>query len=71
MGQTRTYSDLAAAIGRPKAIRAIGNACANNPVSLIIPCHRAIGTDGTLRGYRWGLKRKKSLLSIEENAASE
>ena len=44
MGQTRTYSDLAAAIGRPKAIRAVGSACANNPVSLIIPCHRAIGT---------------------------
>ena len=69
MGETQTYADLAASIGRPKAIRAVGTACANNPVSLLIPCHRAIGTDGTLRGYRWGLARKKKLIETERQAA--
>jgi AraC family transcriptional regulator of adaptative response/methylated-DNA-[protein]-cysteine methyltransferase len=69
MGETKTYAALAAQIGRPKAIRAVGTACANNPVSLIIPCHRAIGTDGTLRGYRWGLDRKKRLIETERQAA--
>ncbi|WP_420563660.1 bifunctional DNA-binding transcriptional regulator/O6-methylguanine-DNA methyltransferase Ada [Thalassobaculum sp.] len=69
MGETRTYADLAAAIGRPKAIRAVGSACANNPVSLIVPCHRAIGTDGTLRGYRWGLDRKRRLIDTEVREA--
>jgi AraC family transcriptional regulator of adaptative response/methylated-DNA-[protein]-cysteine methyltransferase len=68
MGETRTYAELAAGIGRPKAIRAVGTACANNPVSLLIPCHRAVGTDGTLRGYRWGLSRKKTLLETERDA---
>lgn len=69
MGETRTYAELAAAIGRPKAIRAVGSACANNPVSLIVPCHRAVGTDGTLRGYRWGLERKRKLIDTEARAA--
>lgn len=71
MGETRTYAELAAAIGRPKAIRAVGSACANNPVSLIVPCHRAVGTDGTLRGYRWGLERKRSLIDTEARAAGK
>jgi AraC family transcriptional regulator of adaptative response/methylated-DNA-[protein]-cysteine methyltransferase len=69
MGETRTYAELAAKVGRPKAIRAVGTACANNPVSLLIPCHRAVGTDGTLRGYRWGLDRKKTLIETERDAA--
>lgn len=69
MGETRTYAELAAQIGRPKAIRAVGSACANNPVSLIVPCHRAVGTDGTLRGYRWGLARKRALIDTEHRAA--
>ncbi|NQW11274.1 MAG: bifunctional DNA-binding transcriptional regulator/O6-methylguanine-DNA methyltransferase Ada [Alphaproteobacteria bacterium] len=69
MGETRTYAELAAQIGRPKAIRAVGSACANNPVSLIVPCHRAVGTDGTLRGYRWGLERKRALIDTEHRAA--
>jgi AraC family transcriptional regulator of adaptative response/methylated-DNA-[protein]-cysteine methyltransferase len=64
-GSTRTYSELAEAIGHPKAARAVGNACANNPVSLVIPCHRAIREDGSLGGYRWGLERKKRLLAQE------
>lgn len=68
MGETRTYAELAAGIGRPKAIRAVGSACAKNPVSLLIPCHRAVGTDGTLRGYRWGLSRKKTLIETERDA---
>ncbi len=65
MGETRTYSELAAAAGRPKAVRAAASACANNPVALIVPCHRAIGADGTMRGYRWGVERKQALLAGE------
>lgn len=70
MGETRTYSELAAAAGRPKAVRAAASACANNPVALIVPCHRAIGTDGTMRGYRWGVDRKRAILATERAAAS-
>jgi AraC family transcriptional regulator of adaptative response/methylated-DNA-[protein]-cysteine methyltransferase len=64
-GSTRTYSKLAETIGHPKAARAVGNACANNPVSLVVPCHRAIREDGSLGGYRWGVERKKRLLAQE------
>jgi AraC family transcriptional regulator, regulatory protein of adaptative response / methylated-DNA-[protein]-cysteine methyltransferase len=68
-GETRTYSQIAEALGNPKAMRAVGSACANNPVSLVIPCHRAIRVDGGLGGYRWGLERKETLLTQErENA---
>ncbi len=70
MGETRTYSELAAAAGRPKAVRAAASACANNPVALIVPCHRAIGTDGTMRGYRWGVERKRALLDTERSVAT-
>ncbi len=69
VGSTRTYSELAEAIGHPRAARAVGNACANNPVSLVIPCHRAIREDGSLGGYRWGLERKKRLLDQEREHA--
>lgn len=65
-GETMTYRQIAESLGKPKAMRAVGRACATNPVSLIIPCHRAIGTDGGLRGYRWGLERKESLIATEQ-----
>jgi len=64
-GQTRTYKDIAIAIGAPKAVRAVGSACGANPVALVIPCHRALRTDGGLGGYEWGVERKAKLLAIE------
>jgi AraC family transcriptional regulator, regulatory protein of adaptative response / methylated-DNA-[protein]-cysteine methyltransferase len=64
-GQTSTYSKIASAIGKPKAVRAVARACATNPVSLVVPCHRVIGSDGELLGYRWGLRRKQALLIHE------
>lgn len=64
-GQTRTYSEVAAAIGRPSAVRAVAHACASNPVALAIPCHRVIRADGSLAGYRWGIEVKESLLARE------
>jgi AraC family transcriptional regulator of adaptative response/methylated-DNA-[protein]-cysteine methyltransferase len=67
-GETRSYSQIAAAIGNPKAVRAVGSACANNKVSLVIPCHRAVREDGNLGGYRWGLSRKEKLLQQEQHA---
>jgi AraC family transcriptional regulator of adaptative response/methylated-DNA-[protein]-cysteine methyltransferase len=65
-GQTRTYREVAAAIGEPSAARAVARACATNPAAVVIPCHRVVGADGELRGYRWGLKRKKALLAAEQ-----
>jgi AraC family transcriptional regulator of adaptative response/methylated-DNA-[protein]-cysteine methyltransferase len=65
-GETRTYTQLAAMIGKPHAVRAVASACANNPISLLVPCHRVVGADGSLRGYRWGLDRKKLLLEHEK-----
>lgn len=64
-GQTRTYSQIAQEIGRPTAVRAVARACATNPVAVVVPCHRVIGSDGTLTGYRWGVERKKKLLELE------
>ena len=64
-GEVRTYKDIAADIGRPGAARAVGRACAANPVSLVVPCHRAVGGGGELTGYRWGVKRKEKLLRRE------
>ncbi len=64
-GETRTYKDVANAISRPSAVRAVAHACASNPVALVIPCHRVVRTDGSLGGYRWGLARKKALLAAE------
>lgn len=64
-GATRTYSEVARAIGRPKAIRAVARACATNPVSVVVPCHRVVREDGNLAGYRWGLDRKRALLERE------
>jgi AraC family transcriptional regulator, regulatory protein of adaptative response / methylated-DNA-[protein]-cysteine methyltransferase len=68
-GQTRTYAEIARAIGRPGAARAVGRACGSNPVSLVIPCHRAVGADGSLTGYRWGVERKRRLLAAEAKGA--
>jgi AraC family transcriptional regulator of adaptative response/methylated-DNA-[protein]-cysteine methyltransferase len=62
---TRSYSELARAIGRPHATRAVARACATNPVALVIPCHRVVRADGDLGGYRWGLERKQALLATE------
>lgn len=67
-GETRTYAEIAQAIGHPAAVRAVGTACGANPVSLLIPCHRVVGSDGSLHGYRWGLDRKKALLARERGA---
>jgi AraC family transcriptional regulator of adaptative response/methylated-DNA-[protein]-cysteine methyltransferase len=65
-GETRSYGEIARAIGAPRAVRAVGSACGANPVALVIPCHRALRGDGTLGGYAWGLGRKKKLLEIEK-----
>jgi AraC family transcriptional regulator of adaptative response/methylated-DNA-[protein]-cysteine methyltransferase len=65
LGETRTYGEVARAIGRPTATRAVARACATNPVSIVVPCHRVVGADGRLTGYRWGLDRKKKLLEAE------
>ena len=65
-GSTRTYSEIARAIGRPRATRAVARACATNPASVVIPCHRVIREDGNLAGYRWGVERKQSLLAHEK-----
>ncbi|MDP3378069.1 MAG: MGMT family protein, partial [Brevundimonas sp.] len=64
-GQTRTYGQLAAAIGRPTAVRAVGLANGANAIAVIVPCHRVIGRDGTLTGYAGGLERKQWLLHHE------
>lgn len=68
-GATRTYSQVARALGRPKAVRAVARACATNPVSVVVPCHRVIREDGSLAGYRWGLSRKEQLLAMERASA--
>jgi AraC family transcriptional regulator, regulatory protein of adaptative response / methylated-DNA-[protein]-cysteine methyltransferase len=68
-GSTRSYGEIAARIGRPSAARAVGHANGSNPVSILIPCHRAIGADGKLTGYRWGLEIKRKLLDFEQARA--
>ncbi len=65
-GQTRTYREVAEMIGSPNSVRAVANACARNKLAVAIPCHRVIGSDGRLTGYRWGIKRKKALLTQEK-----
>ena len=68
-GTTRTYTQVAQSLGQPRAVRAVARACATNPVSIIVPCHRVIRGDGNLAGYRWGLNRKEQLLANERQAA--
>jgi AraC family transcriptional regulator of adaptative response/methylated-DNA-[protein]-cysteine methyltransferase len=70
-GSTRSYSQIAQALGQPKATRAVARACATNPVPLVIPCHRVVRENGTLGGYRWGLERKQQLLAQEANVAQQ
>lgn len=68
-GRAATYSDIARAIGRPSASRAVGAAVGRNPVSFVVPCHRALGKSGALTGYHWGLTRKRAILGWESAAA--
>jgi AraC family transcriptional regulator of adaptative response/methylated-DNA-[protein]-cysteine methyltransferase len=67
-GETRTYGEVASAIGRPEAVRAVARACAANPVAVAIPCHRVIAASGSISGYRWGVSRKRALLASERAA---
>ncbi len=67
-GTTRTYTQVAQAIGNPAAVRAVARACATNPVSVVVPCHRVVREDGNLAGYRWGIGRKRALLDHEAAA---
>lgn len=64
-GETRTYAELAASLGRPRGARAVGQACAANPVALLVPCHRVVPAAGGVGGYRWGVWRKRALLRAE------
>ena len=64
-GETRTYQQIAEAIGAPGAVRAVGTACGANPVAVVVPCHRVVGSNGRLTGYRWGVERKRKLLDME------
>jgi len=65
LGSTRTYTQVAKALGKPNSVRAVARACATNPTSVVVPCHRVIRADGALAGYRWGLQRKEKLLERE------
>lgn len=64
-GETATYAQIAKRIGKPRAVRAVGTACGANPIAVAVPCHRVVGSDGKLTGYRWGLERKRALLDRE------
>lgn len=69
LGTTRTYTQVARALGKPNSVRAVARACATNPASIVVPCHRVIRADGELAGYRWGLQRKEKLLQREATPA--
>ncbi len=69
-GETRSYSDIATAIGEPAAVRAVANACGRNRLAVVVPCHRVIRADGSLGGYRWGIERKRTLLARERKQAA-
>lgn len=70
VGETRSYGELARMVGDPNAVRAVARSCARNPVSLAVPCHRVVGSNGDLTGYRWGVARKRALLNKERAAAN-
>ena len=65
LGTTTSYGDLAARIGAPRAARAVAQACAANPLAVLVPCHRVLCTKGAISGYRWGIERKRALLARE------
>jgi AraC family transcriptional regulator of adaptative response/methylated-DNA-[protein]-cysteine methyltransferase len=69
-GETRSYTQVAASINAPRAVRAVASACARNRLSIIIPCHRVVRETGALGGYRWGLERKEKLLAREHAVAA-
>jgi len=64
-GSTLSYGSVATRVGQPKAARAVAQACASNPIAVVIPCHRVVRSDGGLGGYRWGIERKRELLDRE------
>lgn len=68
-GRTQTYTQVAAAVGNPRAVRAVGSACATNPLPVVVPCHRVLRSDGGLGGYLGGLDTKRALLQLEAHAA--
>ena len=68
-GQTVTYKDIAQAIDKPRAFQATGRAVGANPLAILIPCHRVIGSNGSLTGYAWGLEMKQTLLKLEQGCA--
>jgi AraC family transcriptional regulator of adaptative response/methylated-DNA-[protein]-cysteine methyltransferase len=68
-GSTKTYTQVAQALGQPTAARAVARACATNPVSIVVPCHRVVRESGQLAGYRWGLERKRALIEQEQKSA--
>jgi AraC family transcriptional regulator of adaptative response/methylated-DNA-[protein]-cysteine methyltransferase len=68
IGTTMTYTELARSIGAPNSVRAVAAACASNPIALAIPCHRVVGNNGDLTGYRWGVERKRELIKKEATA---
>ncbi len=68
-GETQSYADIACRISNPKAVRAVGAANGANPISIVVPCHRVIGADGSLTGYGGGLPRKRKLLALEQTAS--
>jgi len=70
-GETRTYGEIGARIGAPKASRAVGRACNQNPIAIIIPCHRVVGKDGKLTGYSAGLEKKRWLLELENKSVEK
>jgi AraC family transcriptional regulator of adaptative response/methylated-DNA-[protein]-cysteine methyltransferase len=70
-GQTRSYQEIAQAIGQPTATRAVARACATNPVAVLIPCHRVVRNNGQLGGYRWGVERKQQLLAREHATSTD
>jgi AraC family transcriptional regulator of adaptative response/methylated-DNA-[protein]-cysteine methyltransferase len=70
-GETRTYAEIAEAVGSPKSVRAVGTACGANMLAVVVPCHRVVGAAGKLTGYRWGVERKRQLLAMERDLSRE
>ena len=70
VGELQSYTEVATSIGRPKSVRAVASACANNKIAIAIPCHRVIRGDGSLAGYKWGLSRKRTLIDLERKVSS-